>query len=108
MEDGIINIDTDRAKTFNFSSNDFEKVTYLWKVDDTIMISFIISKRSGEGNFGKLLKNITDKGYFIAVPTPSNKMIAILEKKGFKWAMDEGCELLTNHPKICNQTRNTG
>ncbi len=100
MDDGIINIDTDRAKEFLFTSADFEKATYLWKVDDTIMISFVISKYPGKGNFGNLLKNITAKGYFIAVPTPSNRMVSILEKKGFRWAMDDGCELLTNHPKI--------
>lgn len=80
MKDGRIDLDSDSAKEFGFTSDKFGG--YLWKKEDTITISFIISYQLEKGNFSKLLKTI-GKNFSIEIPTPSVRMKAILEKKGF-------------------------
>lgn len=56
---------------------------YLTEKDKGVWISSIKSKELGKGNFSKLLKHLKNKYNWIKVPTPSNKMRAILKKKGF-------------------------
>lgn len=78
--DGKIDPDTPESKSIGFTSDLFGG--YLWKTEGTIIISVIISKHAGKGNFNKLLDNILNMGFTIKVPTPSNRMIQIMLKKG--------------------------
>ena len=91
MTDGIIEIDSDRAMMLGFTSDKFD--SYLWKTDDMITISFIVSRLSGKGNFRKLIKTIKDKGYRVAVPTPSARMTYIMMRLGAKHHQIEDKEM---------------
>ncbi len=81
-KDGIILLDSNFGKELGFTSNLFEG--YLWKTNDIIYISFIVSKQERKGNLTKLFNKILEKGYKIRIPTPIGKMIAIVKAKGFK------------------------
>lgn len=82
MNNGIINLNTKRAKIFGFTSNKYDG--YLWKVKNSIYISFIVSRHQGKGNVRKLFETILKKGFDIWVPTPSARMRMICEKFGGK------------------------
>lgn len=56
---------------------------WLWKKDNAIYISMVISLNSGQGNLSRLFEKILKHGYTIKVPTPLGKMIPILKKKKF-------------------------
>ena len=79
MKDGIILLDSKRAKKFGFTSNRYYS-GWLWKKGDYIIISFIESK----GYLLNLFNSILKAGYKIKVPTPLGKMQRILELKGFR------------------------
>ncbi len=87
VKDGIINLDTDRAKPFGFTSDKYDG--YLWKTDGRIMISFIKSRQEGRGNLSRLFQSIWNAGYEVAVPTPLGKMPLILKHKGFKQTFED-------------------
>ena len=94
---GIIKLDTPFAKKIGFTSDKFDG--YLWLDNNRIMISFITSLQVDKGNFSKLLNNIWNMGFKVAVPTPSAKMRVILITKGFQrkdeWFEEAGamCEV---------------
>jgi hypothetical protein len=52
MIDGIINIDTEPARLFEFTSDKFNSASYLWKTGDTVIISFIMwqGEKARSGN----------------------------------------------------------
>ena len=56
---------------------------YMCEEDDGIIISQIISKRKGEGNFKRLVNELKQKYRFIKIPTPSNQMREIALHLGF-------------------------
>lgn len=85
MKDGIIELDTNRAQKFGFTSDKF--YGYLWKIEEYIWISVIMSKQEGQGNFKKLLDKIKESGYKIIVPTPFPRMQKICKKRGLKFSM---------------------
>jgi hypothetical protein len=89
MEDGIIQVDTDRGKQIGFTSDKFEPDSYLWKDGERILISIIFSKEEGKGNLSALFAAIEDLGLRVAVPTPFAHMQAILEHKGFVSHMED-------------------
>ena len=64
--DGIITLDTDRAKVLGFTSDKYEG--YLWKQGDAVIVSFIVSKQ--RGNFRELVRRIHALGLTVKVPTP--------------------------------------
>ena len=80
MKNGIINLNTNRAKSHGFTSDKFHG--YLWKRDILIWISNITSIAPGKGNIRALFDNIEKAGYCLMVPTPSNRMKAICERRG--------------------------
>ena len=82
MADGIINIDTEFAKELGFTSDKFGFGSYLWKKDNTIIISAIWS--TVKGAFRNLMQNIEQKGYGFKIPTPFPRMLEIGEKQGWK------------------------
>ncbi len=82
MTDYIIDLDTPLANKLGFTSDKFGG--YLWKSGKYIVISFIISLQEGQGNLSNLFKTIESKGFGIKVPTPFDRMKAIIIEKGFK------------------------
>jgi hypothetical protein len=82
LKDSIIEVDSDEGKELGFTSDKF--MGWLWKVDNSIYISFIQCINQNKGNFSELLDNIESKGYVIKVPNPLKKMKQILIKKGFQ------------------------
>ena len=82
MEDGQIELDSDYAKKIGFTSDLFSG--YLWKQDNTIIISLITSKFQGNGYFIEMLDKIIEDDYNIEVPTPSARMAKICKQYGFK------------------------
>jgi len=95
MNAGKISLDTPFATELGFTSDKFANGSYLWKRDNYIMISFIISRFEGQGNLSRLFKKIESKGLGIKVPTPFGRMKSILMKKGFmrteEWFEEANC-----------------
>ena len=91
LEDGIIELDSSRAKIFGFTSTLYDG--YLWKSGKTIYISFIESKRRRQGNLNRLFESIEKAGFRVAVPTPLGLMESILIKKGWSATIEEEAEV---------------
>jgi len=89
ISDGEIKLGTPIATYLGFTPDKFEG--YLWHKANCIIISLIISKRPKQGNVSRLFERILSLGYSIAVPTPSNRMRAIVKAKGFvqTWQWDD-------------------
>ncbi len=100
MKDGIIKIDSKRAKPFDFTSDKFYMDSYLWKTGSSITISFIASKSPGKGDFSKLVKTIINKGFTVKVPTPFATMRAILRRWQFTPTMEGPCEMWISPPHV--------
>lgn len=102
----IIKLNSELGKRVGFVSDLFHSGSYLWEEGKVIIISLIMSKNPGNGNFSRLLKAITEAGYYIEVPTPFPMMEKILRKKGFimksKYLEDVGdmLEYMTNRKEI--------
>jgi len=92
-----INLDSAFAKAIGFTSDKFAPPSYLWKSGKTVYISLIGSVAQGRGDFSRLLANLQEHGFKVKVPTPSNRMRSILEKKGFTRTVEvvrgEGCDV---------------
>ena len=71
----------DKGKLINLDENLFEG--YLSEVEDGIWISAIKSKKIGNGDFSRLIKQLKEKYNWIKIPTPSNMMIERAEHLGF-------------------------
>lgn len=82
--DGIIDLDTERAQAIGFTSDKYEG--YLWKEDDAVVISFIVSKK--RGNFRELVRRIHALGLTVRVPTPLGRMQEILIKNGYQHTVE--------------------
>ena len=87
----IIEVDSKFAKLVGFTSNYFEKCSYLWKEDDkTIIFSnmFMRPSETGRGHFKNLVESIRKLGLIIMIPTPSREMCRICLKNGGKAKCD--------------------
>lgn len=80
--DNIILLDSEEAKIFGFTSDKFSKNSYLWKNNNEIIISFIVSIHEHHGNLLNLFLTIRNQGYNIFVPTPFPRMRSICCKFG--------------------------
>jgi len=89
MKEEIINLDSQHAKKWGFTSDKFDG--YLWHTGKTIIISFIVSLKEGQGNFKHLVQNILADGFNIQIPTPSSRMRYLALKWGGKekWIEDK-------------------
>jgi hypothetical protein len=87
MKNGIINIDTEAGKQLEFTSDKFNPASYLWKIGDTIVISFIVARQKGA--FCQLIKNIAAQGFYFEIPTPSRRMREIGKKQGWHYCQRE-------------------
>lgn len=79
MIDGIIELDSERGKELGFTRDKFDG--YLWKVGESVVISFIASRK--RGNFRNLVSAIHSKGWSVEVPTPLGRMRQIVGKNGY-------------------------
>lgn len=80
MKNGIIKLDSEFGEKIGFTSDKYDG--YLWKRDNVIIISLIISRK--KGNFRKLIELIKGFGYTIDIPNPLGYMQKIVEKNGYK------------------------
>ena len=96
--DGIIKLDGKRGKRLGFTSDLFDG--YLWKRDKRIIISFIESRDPGKGHLKALFDRIESLGYTIAVPTPSNRMRMICEKRGMVACREGDCEMMQKNETL--------
>ncbi len=78
--DGIVQLDDDNARRIGFTSDKYDG--YLWKLDGSVMVSFIVSKQ--RGNFRELVRRIHALGLTVKVPTPLGRMQEILIKNGYQ------------------------
>lgn len=97
MPEGIINVDSEFGKELGFTSEaGFDKDSYLWGYPDFngIILSLIICTK--KGGFMNLMKNIEKKKLLFRIPNPSNRIIEIGEKQGWKKGTDGKIAFLTN------------
>lgn len=80
IENGIIEPGSKVGIKIGFTKSNFDG--YLFKQDDAIWISAIISKNPGKGNLRKLFDMIESLGYELIVPTPSVRMAFICLSRG--------------------------
>jgi hypothetical protein len=92
ISDGFIGIDTNFAKILGFTSDKFFADSYLWKKDNTIIISLIFSTKQFQGYFKSLVQTIESLGYIVQVPYPVNTMQKILDKWGFSCKHKNECD----------------
>lgn len=78
--DGIIELDSDRAKAFGFTSNKYKG--WLWKDGNAVLVSFIVSKQ--RGNLFELVQRIHALGLAVKIPTPLGRMEEIVRKNGYQ------------------------
>jgi hypothetical protein len=91
--DHIINVDDPLAAELGFTADRFHG--WLWRMDDRIVVSMIVSLQPGNGHLSALFDAILSRGWTVAVPTPIGLMPSILSHKGFmethEWDGDYGC-----------------
>lgn len=80
--DVMIEPDSELGKWLGFTQDKFDG--YMWKKNDQVYVSFLVSKKPNEGNLSKLFGAIHKNGWTIKVPTPLGNMESILYRKGFK------------------------
>ena len=108
--DGIIQLDSERAKILGFTSDKYDG--YLWKLDNAVMVSFIVSKN--RGNFRELVRRIHALGLTVKVPTPLGRMQEILIKNGYQHTneldenMGEGVDVWVLPPPSNAKLRDAG
>lgn len=74
--------DSEAGKLLGFTADKFQG--WLWRQDQYIVISFILSIQEGKGHLKKLFDQINECGFKIQVPVPSERMKAICAKRGMK------------------------
>lgn len=89
MNDGIIELDSDRGKQLGFTTDRFDG--YLWKVGDSVYVSFIMSRQ--RGNFRSLVNTILSHGWTVKIPTPLGEMNRIVKKNGYVHSLEDFAEV---------------
>jgi hypothetical protein len=101
MEDGVIELDSDRGRRLGFTSDRFGG--YLWKLGEYVMISMAIS--SERGNFRQLVEEIQSLGMGVKIPTPIGRMQNIVREAGYQQSVEfdetygEGVEVWVLKPR---------
>lgn len=91
MPDGMIAPGSDIGRVFSFTTDRFDPSSYLWKIGDAIMVSFIMSK--ARGNFRELVHRIHALGFTVKVPTPLARMEQIVRKNGYQRTVEHDDEM---------------
>lgn len=100
----VIKIDSEVATKLGFTSDLF--YGYLWSNNkDSIHIPLVVSKTEGVGNFSKLIKALKSNYQEIVIPNPSNKMLVIAGRLGFK-LVDRNLVWKSSDPSILDVLEN--
>ena len=85
MTDGIIEIDSPKAKKLGFTSDKFSDFSYLWEDGDNLIVSCISTPELEEhtGAFREFMKKALTKYLNVIIPTPLPRMVEIGEKQGW-------------------------
>lgn len=86
---GMIEMDSEFAKTIGFVSSRFLSCSYLWGEGNRIIIRTIECTDRRRGYLRELFKGIWDLGVEIAVRTPLSTMKEILVHYGFKETIEQ-------------------
>ena len=89
-QDRIVELDSEMGKKLGFTSDLFDG--WLWERGEDIYISFIMSNLEGKGNLRKLIDRVLSLHFNVKVPTPSNRMLKILIRGGFKRTVESAEE----------------
>lgn len=96
--EGLVDLDSEVGRDIGFTCDKFSG--WCWVDGDRFIISFIRSRRPGQGNLRRLIQAVRARGYRVAVPTPSTRMRSILRRLGFVPLREETdmgpCELLVS------------
>ena len=84
MKNGIIRLGSPDADELLFLPENFSADSYLWKMGDAIMLSFIASSHPGHGALRRLVKRIHALGLDVKVPTPLGRMQDIVLRNGYE------------------------
>ena len=82
IPNGVIVLGSKEGNELGFTVDRF-KNSWLWKAENSIYISLLISIEPGIGHFNALLDRIWELGYTVKVPCPLRQMEEIIKKKGF-------------------------
>jgi len=80
---GKIGVDSDFGKEIGFTSDNFSDWSWLWGKGKTLILTVIISKRKGA--FRDLMQKVEESGYTFQIPTPSDRMLEIGMKQGWRF-----------------------
>jgi len=83
IPDGMISPGDAAADALGFTLDRWSADSYLWRTGDELTCSLMIANEPGKGAFKALVAAIEGAGLKVAVPTPSERMRAILTKWGF-------------------------
>lgn len=85
MTDGIIDIDTPKAKELGFTSDKFSDFSYLWEDGNNLIVSCISTLEFEEhtGAFREFMEKALEKYLNVIIPTPLPRMVEIGEKQGW-------------------------
>lgn len=83
-EDGVVVTDSPQGKRWGFTSDVWDKDSYLWRDGSRVMISLVFARNPGHGAFKAMVAAIEAEGLSVAVPCPLGHMRAILKKWGFR------------------------
>lgn len=90
----MIAVDSPCGIKLGFTSDKFERFSYLWKSGNCIYVSMIQVLNEKRGDFKTLVDNILSAGFTIKIPTPLGRMEYIVRKNGYTKTYemsDEGC-----------------
>jgi hypothetical protein len=85
MREEPILVDSEIGKQIGFTSDIFNKQSFLFFHNNELWLSVIVihPEQRGKGNFSKFLENCQKHYPVIVVPTPLFSMEEIVKKKGF-------------------------
>ena len=96
IPNGLIELDSDFAAYYGFTSEYFYEDTYLVRNSSLkqVIMPMLISNRPGEGHFSNAVKKMLQDRIRVLIPTPVPKMQEILTAWGFDviWIPHEGIE----------------
>lgn len=81
---GLIINGSEKGREYGLTLDRFTEDSYLWLEDNTLWISFVISRMEGKGHVRNIIDIAKSKGHTIKCLPVSSRMVDILVKNGFK------------------------
>jgi len=82
MSDGIINVGC-APESWGFTPDNWLDCSYLWRLSDRVLCSFLWAVRPGTGAFRRLVDAVEADGLKVAVPCPLGNFPEKLAHMGF-------------------------